>query len=323
MKNYFVINPAAGKGKEQIALEKEIERVCRERGVDFVIYHTTCTKDAEEYVRRTASNGDVAEKRFYLCGGDGTFNEGVNGAVGIAGVSCGVIPVGTGNDFTRNFTNRESFWNIAAQLDGKTMKCDLIRYGDRYCVNALNAGFDCIAAKYASELKRKVPGKLAYVAGVAKSLIKMPGVKPKVTVNGELIINKDAILICVANGSFYGGGFKSAPFSSLDDGKLQMNAISMVSRVKFIKLVASYKNGTFVNEKNKDILDYSVSRSAFVDFGEQTAVSVDGEIEYHSSLELSVAHEAFEFIVPSGCEPAVNPPAPSIVRDMTGHAATV
>ncbi len=323
MKNYFVLNPAAGKGKEQIALEKEIERVCRERKVDFEIYHTACPKDAEEYVRRMASHSDCSEKRFYLCGGDGTFNEGVNGAVGIDGVACGVIPVGTGNDFTRNFTNRDNFWNIGAQLDGSTIKCDLIKYGKRYCVNALNAGFDCIAAKYASELKRKVPGKLAYIAGVAKSLIKMPGVKPKVTVNGELIINKDAILICVANGSFYGGGFKSAPFGALDDGKMQMNAISMLSRLDFIKLVSSYKNGTFVTEKNKGILDYSVCRSAFIDFEGETAVSVDGEIEYHSSLELSVEPGAFDFIVPAGCEPSVNPTAPSIVRDMTAETSAV
>ena len=91
MKNYFVINPAAGKGKEQIALEKEIERVCRERGVDYVIYHTTCTKDAEEFVRRTAYAGGE-EKRFYLCGGDGTFNEVASGAVGCDNISVSVFP---------------------------------------------------------------------------------------------------------------------------------------------------------------------------------------------------------------------------------------
>ncbi|MBQ2733240.1 MAG: hypothetical protein IJF74_03700 [Clostridia bacterium] len=323
MKNYFVLNPAAGKGKEQITLEKEIERVCTERNADFEIYHTTCPKDAEEYVRRTASAGEGEQMRFYLCGGDGTFNEGVNGSVGISGVACGVIPVGTGNDFTRNFTSRERFWDIGAQLDGKTMKCDLIKYGERYCVNALNSGFDCMAAKYASELKRKVPGGLAYIAGIAKSLIKMPGVKPKVTVNGELIIDKEAILICVANGSFYGGGFKSAPFGSLDDGKMQLNAISMVSRLDFARLVSSYKNGTFVVEKNRGILDYSVCRSAVVDFGCETAVSIDGEIEYHSSLELSVAPAAFDFIVPAGCEQLKNPDAPSLVRDMTAESAVV
>lgn len=316
MKHYFVLNPAAGKGKEQVELEKEIDRVCRERGVDFEIYHTVCPKDAEEYVRRI-SGEEEGEKRFYLCGGDGTFNEGVNGAVGIKGISLGVIPVGTGNDFTRNFTNRERFWDIGAQLDGSAMKCDLIKYGNRYCVNALNAGFDCMAAKYASELKRSVPGKLAYIAGIAKSLIKMPGVRPKVTVNGEEIINKDAIIICAANGSFYGGGFKCAPFASLNDGKMQLNSISMLSRRRFISLVSSYKKGTFVCDANEAILDYTVCKGAFVDFGCETAVSVDGEIEYHSSLELSVVSEAFDFIVPAGCAQAVNPDIPSVVRDMT------
>lgn len=323
MKHYFVLNPAAGKGKEQITLEESIKKVCTERGVDFEIYHTVAPKDAEEYVRRTALDGIGGGKRFYLCGGDGTFNEGVNGAVGIDGVSCGVIPVGTGNDFSRNFTNRDNFWDVAAQLDGTEMKCDLIKYGERYCVNALNAGFDCYAAKYASELKRKVPGKLAYIAGIAKCLVKMPGVSPKVYIGGNKVIDKYSVLVCVANGSYYGGGFKSAPYSALNDGKMQLNAINMVSRLDFAKLVSSYKNGTFVTEKNAPILDYRICKEACIDFGTVTAVAIDGEIEYHDKLDLSVAHDAFEFIVPKGCAPIENPPVSTVVTDMTADPVTV
>ena len=323
MKHYFVLNPAAGKGKEQQGVEAAVRSTCEERGLEYEIYYTKGVRDAENFVRRTAQNGDGVQKRFYLCGGDGTLNEGVNGAAGIDGVSCGVIPIGTGNDFSRNFTNREAFWDIEAQIDGTEMTVDLLRYGERYCVNALNAGFDCMAAKYASELKRKVPGKLAYIAGIAKSLIKMPGVYPKVFVGGQLISHKDSILVCAANGSYYGGGFKSAPFSALDDGKLQLNAISRVSRLDFAKLVASYKKGTFVVDKNKDILDYTVCRSAFIDFGTETAVSVDGEIEYHTTLDLSVEPGKLSFIVPKGCSPIHNPVAPSLVRDMSEAAQEV
>jgi diacylglycerol kinase family enzyme len=144
------------------------------------------------------------ELRFYLCGGDGTFNEGVNGAVGFDNVSVGIIPVGTGNDFVRNFKNKENFFNIFSQLDGEKMAIDLISYGERYCANMMNVGFDCQAAIYASEMKKKafVPAKLAYVAGVLKALIKMPGVRATVHCEGEKAAEKDCILVCVANGMF-------------------------------------------------------------------------------------------------------------------------
>jgi len=323
MKYYFILNPAAGKGKKQAGIEEEVLKVCRGRRLDFEIYYTSHEKDAEEHVRRRAFDGEGGGKRFYLCGGDGTLNEGVNGAVGAKGVSCGVIPVGTGNDFSRNFTNRDNFWDISAQIDGSEMLVDLLRYGSRYCVNALNAGFDCMAAKYASELKRKVPNKLAYIAGIAKSLIDMPGVYPRIFVNGEMVSHKDSILICAANGSYYGGGFKSAPFSSLNDGKMQLNTISRVTRLDFARLVSSYKNGTFVNEKNKDILDYIVCNSATINFGKETAVSIDGEIEYHKILELKMEPSKLSFIVPKGCSPAVNPAAPEIVRDLSTDIAKV
>lgn len=325
MKHFFILNPAAGKGKKQKDLVDVIKNACTERCVDYEIYFTTGPKDAERFVRETAECDGKNELRFYLCGGDGTFNEGVNGAVGFDNVSVGIIPVGTGNDFVRNFKNKENFYDVFSQLDGEKMAIDLISYGERYCANMMNVGFDCQAAIYASEMKKKafIPAKLAYIAGVLKALMKMPGVRAKVHCEGEKVAEKDCILVCVANGMFCGGGFKCAPYVAVDDGKMNLNAMGRVNRLQFVQLVGSYKNGTYVTDKNADIIDYNVCTTASLDFGCEVNVSIDGEVERHSSLELAIKPRAVNFIVPKGCEQFGSTSLPGVAHDRTQSGVTV
>ena len=58
-----------------------------------------------------------------------------------------IIP--SGNDFIRNFDNKELFSDIEAQLDGDTVTLDLIKVNNDYCVNMVNIGFDCSVVKEA------------------------------------------------------------------------------------------------------------------------------------------------------------------------------
>ena len=118
MKHCFVLNPAAGKGKIAAELTKKIEAVCRAREVDFEVYLTMGVGDATDYVLRAAAER-TEPIRFYACGGDGTLGETARGIMSLENrdsVSLGLIPVGTGNDFARNFSNKENFFDIEAQL---------------------------------------------------------------------------------------------------------------------------------------------------------------------------------------------------------------
>ena len=124
MKYHFVLNPAAGQGNQLEALEKEIRTVAEERRIDFTVYRTTGRYDAERRAREICAAGPEEEHRFYFAGGDGTLNEGVNGLFGFRNAAAGVIPIGTGNDFVRNFTETQNFRSVAAQIDAKPMDCD-------------------------------------------------------------------------------------------------------------------------------------------------------------------------------------------------------
>ena len=303
MKHYFIINPASGKGKSQIALEQQIKSVCDELGAEYEIYHTTAIGDAERFVRETAAAGGT--NRFYACGGDGTICEVVNGAAAFAGAEVGVIPVGTGNDFVRNFTSSDKFFDIAAQINGSTQRLDLIKYNDRYMANMINIGFDCEVVRRVVSIKKNplIPGKLAYIAGVVKTLIKKPGVSITVSVDGGEPCKKDLLLTCIANGEFCGGGFHSAPLSALNNGKMDVCFINNITRRQFISLVPSYKAGTYLGRKDvADFAEYITCSRIDIEFSGLQYISVDGELEQYERLSLISLPGALRFCMPEGCE---------------------
>ena len=304
MKHFFILNPAAGKGKAIKKVIEDIHAVCKARGVDYVLHTTERIGEATEFVKKQCKS--IAEKvRFYACGGDGTINETASGMVGYENAELAVIPMGTGNDFARNFSNNERFFDIEAQLDGSCEKIDLLRYNDRYAVNMVNIGFDCEVVKQVAKNRRRVPipAKAAYILGVVQKFIAMPGVKAKVKIDGVEQDWKEFRLCAMANGRYYGGGFCAAPLSDLRDGTVDICMVSPVSRMTFLGLIGSYKKGMHLEKiKDENILRYKKCSLVELTFDEPTDVCVDGELNTMTSLSVSTVKEAINFSIPRGCE---------------------
>lgn len=302
MKHYFILNSKAGKGKHAQETEERIRTACIGAGVDYEVYHTKGVGDATVFVRSIISRSEELPARFYACGGDGTFGEVVCGAAGAEGVSVGVIPIGTGNDFVRNFGPRERFFDISAQLEGSVEQIDLLRCNDAYAINMINVGFDCEVVKKTLKLKKNplIPSSLAYIAGVVTTLIRKPGVVARVICDGEDMGERKMLLTTFANGAFCGGGFNSNPRALLCDGKIDALLVNNVSRMTFLGLVGSYKKGTHLVPKNEGIL-LSVKCSRIeLEFPAVQSASVDGELFDFERLTIEVVPSGIGFVVPKG-----------------------
>ncbi|MBQ8249644.1 MAG: hypothetical protein IJY93_07170, partial [Clostridia bacterium] len=160
------MNPAAGKGVEASPIIGAIKDACAAAHADYEIYKTTARGDATIFVRNKIKEKPSGEVwRFYACGGDGTFSEVVNGAINenarlspgaLPGVEVGCIPIGTGNDFVRNFTSHDFFRDVTKQLLGDATEIDCYSCGEgRYGVNMINIGFDCDVVVKAGEFKKR------------------------------------------------------------------------------------------------------------------------------------------------------------------------
>ena len=79
MKHVFIVNPAAGKENAAEVIRAAVEK--SKFASDCEIYLTQGPGDATAFIRAYCKE-HPERVRFYACGGDGTLNEVVNGAVG-------------------------------------------------------------------------------------------------------------------------------------------------------------------------------------------------------------------------------------------------
>ena len=308
MKHIFILNPAAGKENAKSILEAQLQS--EYSNVDYGIYETKGRGDAVAYVRSYCENNS-SPVRFYACGGDGTLNEVVNGAVGYPHASVGCYPCGSGNDFVKYYGGKERFLDLSAQLEAEEEEIDLIRVGDRYAVNATHFGFDSCVAQVMMNVRRKklIGGKRAYTTGIVVALIKAMKNKCRVTVDGELLNPNGTILLCtLANGQYVGGSFRCAPRSVNCDGLIEVCLVKPVSHFTFLSLMNYYKEGTHLsNPKFDKVLKYCRGRKIEVEAPEGFVFSLDGELIVQNKFTVEVVHKAIRFAVPKGAEPIVDP----------------
>ena len=302
MEHIFIINPSAGQGKAA-KLIPAIETALEGTEFEYSIYTTKAAGDAERFVRETLAAGK--EVRFYVCGGDGSFHEAVNGVKGFPQAEIGLIPVGTGNDFIRNFGKKSDFMDILSQAEGKSMVCDVIDINGRYVVNMANIGFDCEVVVQAGEWKKKplISGPVAYVMGILTEFAKPMGRRMSFRWADGTTMTGKFLLCTIANGSFCGGGFCSSPKAALDDGLMDVGIVQMLPRRRFIGILPKYKAGTYLETKlGEEKVIYEKCRKLELAVAEPMNISIDGEISQFTYLKAEIVPQAFRFIVPKGLE---------------------
>ena len=147
MKHIFIINPAAGKKDSRQRVYTMAEALKKNHNLDVECMLTKSRGHATALTRAIAETGDYV--RFYACGGDGTVNEIANGIAGFPNAAMTCIPIGTGNDFLKNFgkdaeplfLDAENLWN------GDVTPLDLIDCNGKYCLTIACTGIDARIAE--------------------------------------------------------------------------------------------------------------------------------------------------------------------------------
>ena len=301
MRHYFIINPAAGKDHTAQELTSKIASAANATDILFRVYETKSQGDATRYVSEKCAKHPEETLRFYACGGDGTLNEVVNAAAAFPNAEVAVVPVGTGNDFVKNFTNTKNFMNMKRQILGTPVKIDLIKFNDRYCVNVLNIGFDCAVVQKMGQFRRSkfVPNKMAYIAGIVAALASEYGEHFRLTIDGEKFESEDFLLAAFGKGSFYGGGFKALPLSIANDGCIDACVATKISRLEFIQAVGKYKAGEHLD---LGFITYKKCHSVHIESDEPIGVCADGEVFMENVIDVEVVPMALSFSIPEGCE---------------------
>lgn len=299
MKHYFIINPVAGRPEEKEGLRQEIIRVMTAQEEPWEIYVTRCAGDAEDYVRRKgrAAQGLV---RFYACGGDGTLNEVVNGAAGLDRVQVACFPCGSGNDFVRSFDEPGDFQNIRRLVGGRTKVLDLLKINQRFCLNICNLGFDAQVAMGMGRFKGIpfVEGSMAYNLSLLRSFLRRIGCELSIELEGEEI-RENFLMVLLANGRFYGGGYEGAPKAAFDDGLLDLVMVKKLSRRKMIGLIGVYRAGKHLDDPAlKEVIHWRRLTRLRVKSREPVSLCIDGESLQATDFTAEIVPGILNFVIP-------------------------
>ena len=153
----MVVNPNAGNRRIKRDWNK-IRKLLQQSGLEYDFALTERAFHAVEITKKAIAKGF---RKFIAVGGDGTFNEVVNGfflqrEVDVEEFTVAVIPVGTGNDWGRMFNIPNDYRKaIDVIVRGKTFVQDVGRISyflnetpkSRYFVNIAGMGFDALVAQ--------------------------------------------------------------------------------------------------------------------------------------------------------------------------------
>ena len=297
MKHLFIINPAAGSHNQTESYRKKIAQACEKRGLDYSIRVSGAPGRCCKIAREAAQTGE--DYRIYACGGDGTLNEVVNGAVGYDNVAVTVFSGGSGNDFTKIFSDPAAFKDLERLLDAEETSFNLIQCNDDYSLNICSVGLDARIGHDVANYKRLplLSGFRAYAVSTAVNVVKGIHEHYVVEVNGERLDGRFT-LICACNGRFYGGGFCPVPTADPTDGKLDILLIRDVSRLKVAQVVGAYKAGKYADFP--ELIRYVSSDRLRIICDKETGINLDGEKREATVIDMRIADEKLRFFYPRG-----------------------
>ena len=295
MIHLFIINPAAGKYDRTAEIREQVAKAAAERNLDCRIEISRKPGECKTIARKAAETG--GEIRIYACGGDGTLNEVVNGVAGFPNVAVTHFAGGSGNDFVRSFGAIEPFQNLNELLDSEEAQFDLIRCNDDYALNVCSVGFDARIGTQIAAYKHLplVSGPMSYVLSAAVNTIRGITEHYVVKCNGETVDGKQT-MICVCNGSYYGGGFHPIPESDPCDGMLDMLLVGPVSRLMVLQVIGKYKNGRYKELSN--LARYIQTRELTILCDHETSVNLDGELRMSKEIHICLNGQKIRFFYP-------------------------
>lgn len=277
----YIVNPIAGKkGRKQRILSQ-----LKASGADIV--YTEYAGHATELARSSVADVVVA------VGGDGTLNEVARGLVGTEKI-LGLMPCGSGDGLARHLGIRGSFRHMSDVIgQGRIQTLDYARINGRPFFSVSGVGLDAIVSeRFAKAGKR---GLWTYVEQAVKTWRGFAPERYTITIDGRTL-EREAVLITVANSNQWGNGAKITPFARTDDGLLDITIISMFRTIDIPVLALRLMTGSIHKSRFAECLqgkEISITRS-----GDGPAHCDGDYMECRNVLNISICPEKLQALVP-------------------------
>ncbi len=268
----LIVNPASGSFSDR-KLKVSLE-VLRAEFDDILLFYTDKRGDAEAIAREAVKK---ASRMILAVGGDGTFNEVVNGTA-FTDVPVALIPAGTTNVLARELGLPSDIREAAARvIRGRSEYVSLgsISCGGadpsppRYFVLMAGIGFDAEAVRRLSKPLKPLLGKGAYVLSGLGCLAGYHPERLGMVIDG-MTYGGYGLIVC--NSRYYAGRFRVCPEASLRSPSLYVAVLEGGRRRDLLRFVSRVLSNTYSASPGG-----SCMRAERVEVSAGADVQVDGD----------------------------------------------
>jgi diacylglycerol kinase (ATP) len=292
-----VVNPAAGGGRCRKLVDAALGRL-RAGGINLEVVETGAPGEATALVREAHAHG---YRKFIAVGGDGTSYEVVNGlfpSETVEPATLAFLPLGTGNSFLRDFSDRGVEFAIEALLARRSIPCDVLRLthhrGVLYYINLLSMGF---SADVATLRARRFSGwgEVGYQSSIFISLARFRRRPFPLRVDGVPEIDRrPCLFLTFSNSKFTGGTMMIAPKAEVNDGLIEFVRWGPIGRLGLIRNLPTLYDGTHINHP---LAERRPAKRIDFDLDAPVDVMVDGEVFTLHCQSLDVLPSALNVVV--------------------------
>jgi diacylglycerol kinase (ATP) len=294
---FAVVNPAAGGGRCRKLVGLALDRL-RAEGVDLKMVETSAPGQATLLVRQAYAEG---YRKFIAVGGDGTSYEVVNGlfpAQPAEPPTLAFLPLGTGNSFLRDFSDRGVEFAIEALLARRSLPCDVLRLthkgGLLHYINLLSMGF---SADVATLRARRFSGwgEIGYQSSIFISLARFRRRPFPLRVDGaEEVDRRPCLFLTFSNSKFTGGTMMIAPRAEVNDGLIEFVRWGPIGRLGLIRNLPTLYGGTHINHP---LAERRQAKRIDFELEAPIDVMIDGEVLTLHCQTLDVLPSALNVVV--------------------------
>ena len=232
----LIIKPQNRKGQQTL---KRVEKRLKEENVPYEVHFTEGKGDACRIARSLTAEGRC---ELVVIGGDGTLNDVLTGMHDPACCRLGLIPAGTGNDFSVSARIPYGEAALGLILKGEPKPTDYIDFSDgRRSLNIAGMGID-VDILLRCEKMKGFHDKSKYFFSLLASLMKYEGTELTICA-GEERVQKRALIAALCNGKQLGGGIPLCPAADIGDGLLDVVVVDCPKRSKILGALIKLMQG--------------------------------------------------------------------------------
>ena len=270
--------------------------------VDLEVHYSEWHGHSSELARGLAPKEGVV----IAVGGDGTFNEVLNGWMEQeqrGRPNFVLVPLGTGNDFARDQglpSDPSSLAEMILQPAVKTFDLGRLTcwsHGEtcrRYFALGATVGFSAEVTRFFQTLPRVLPGTAQYFFSLLVSLFRWRNAAAEITLDREIHKIESLFNLNVANTKFYGGGMYSSPRAVVDSGHLEA-VIMPFSKLDVVRILPKTYSGDL--DAVPGLLQQSVANLK-IETEFPLPVQADGEYLGTTPVQVEVIPRALRLAMP-------------------------